>query len=194
MGGGQYHQSQAFHYWNSPLNQASTPRFFHSITGFAIGRLRWPRTRLHPPLLQRKAAHHPRHQPSARHHHLQERGEHHHLQERGERHHLQERGGPLLLQANVLLQVRSGQRAHLRKVRLRALRRGSQRARQVPRRSASADSESNLDYERQRYLMPTIDTKTSWVGPFMELFSKRWKRVARKNLKLSLTNVRCAAQ
>jgi len=161
MVGEQYHQSQAFHYWNSPLNQASTPRFFHSITGFAIGRLPWPRTHLHPLRLLRKAAHRLRHQPGARHHHLHEGHplhpvSHQHRQERGDQH---------LLQASVLLpRVRNGQRARPRKVHPKALRRGSQRAHQVPRRSASADSESNSGYGNQRFLRTTINTKTNWAG------------------------------
>ena len=190
MGGGQSHQSQAFHYWNSPLNQASTPRFFHSITGFAIGRLRWPRTRLHPLPLQRKAAHHPHRQPGARHHHLHRRDGHHlHL----------ERGGHHLLQVSAQLhQVRSGPQVRPRKARQRAHQKAhqkvSQRVRQAARRSASADSESNLDYGRPRYLRTTTDTKTSWVGLLLERYSKIWKLVARKNRKLSPTNVQCAAQ
>ena len=54
-----YHPYLAFHYWTSQPKSASTPRFFHSITGFALGGLSWTRSQRHLPLHQRRAAPHP---------------------------------------------------------------------------------------------------------------------------------------
>ena len=53
-----YHPYLAFHYWTSQPKSASTPRFFHSITGFALGGISWPRSQHHLLLHQRRAAHH----------------------------------------------------------------------------------------------------------------------------------------
>ena len=211
MGRERSHPYLAYHYWTSQPKSASTPRFFHSITGFAIGGISWPRSQHHPLLHQGRAAHHhlrqrskhllhqalrqrrgkpPLHQRRAAHHHPQSardplpRASDPHLLERNRR----QKGGKNPLQSAGRLQ-----RAH-QKLHLQRSPRANQNLAQLRKRKSAAVFELNWAFANQKFQMKAIDTKMKSVGLQRVRSWMIWKILVPKNQRLSLTNVPCVVQ
>ena len=201
-----YHLYLAFHYWTSQPKSASTPRFFHSITGFALGGISWPRSQ-HPLLLhhQRRAAHHllrqrskyPLHQAP-----LQQKGKHLLHQRRAAPHHLQksvrdqrpkERNQSGKVAKNLRQNADHLRRAH-RKHPPQRDRKVNQNLAQPRRRKSAAACELNWGSENPKFQMMETDIRTKSVGHQQEQSWMIWKILGLKNQRSSPTNVRCAVQ
>ena len=169
-----YHPYLAFHYWTSQPKSASTPRFFHSITGFASGGLSWPRSQHHLLLHQRRAAPHPL-QKSVR------------DQRPKERNQSQKAAKNLRQNADHL---RRAHRKHL----LQRDRKVNQNLAQPRRRKSAAACELNWGSENPKFQMMEIDMRTKLVGHQQEQSWMIWKILGLKNQRSSPTNVRCVVR
>ena len=200
-----YHPYLAFHYWTSQPKSASTPRFFHSITGFALGGLSWPRSQHHLLLHQRRAAHHLLLQRSKSLLHqapLQRKGKPLLRQRRAVPHHLQksvrdqrpkERNQSQKAAKNLRQNADHLRRAH-RKHLLQRDRKVNQNLAQPRRRESAAACELNWGSENPKFQMMEIDMRTKLVGHQQEQSWMIWKILGLKNQRSSPTNVRCAVR
>ena len=198
-----YHPYLAFHYWTSQPKSASTPRFFHSITGFALGGLSWPRSQHHLLLHQRRAAHHhlrQRSKPLLHQAPLQRKGKPLLRQRRAVPHHLQksvrdqrpkERNQSQKAAKNLRQNADHLRRAH-RKHLLQRDRKVNQNLAQPRRRESAAACELNWGSENPKFQMMEIDMRTKLVGHQQEQSWMIWKILGLKNQRSSPTNVRCA--
>ena len=205
-----YHPYLAFHCWTSQPKSASTPRFFHSITGFALGGLSWPRSQHHLLLHQRRAAHH--HLRLAP---LQRKGKpllHQRSKLLLHQAPLQGKGKPLLRQRRAVphhLQKsvrdqRPKERNQSQKAAknlrqnadhlLQRDRKVNQNLAQPRRRKSAAACELNWGLENPKFQMMEIDIRTKSVGHQQEQSWMIWKILGLKNQRSSLTNVRCAVR
>ena len=200
-----YHPYLAFHYWTSQPKSASTPRFFHSITGFALGGLSWPRSQHHHLLHQRRAAHHhlrQRSKPLLHQAPLQRKGKPPLRQRRAVPHHLQksvrdqrpkERNQSQKAAKNLRQNADHLRRAH-RKHLLQRDRKVNQNLAQPRRRKSAAACELNWGSENPKFQMMETDIRTKSVGHQQEQSWMIWKILGLKNQRSSPTNVRCAVQ
>lgn len=200
-----YHPYLAFHYWTSQPKSASTPRFFHSTTGFALGGLSWPRSQHHPLLHQRRAAHHHLRQRSKLLLHqapLQRKGKPLLRQRRAVPHHLQksvrdqrpkERNQSQKAAKNLRQNADHLRRAH-RKHLVQRDRKVNQNLAQPRRRKSAAAYELNWGSENPKFQMMEIDMRTKLVGHQQEQSWMIWKILGLKNQRSSPTNVRCAVR
>lgn len=174
-----YHPYLAFHYWTSQPKSASTPRFFHSITGFALGGISWPRSQHHLLLHQRRAAHHLLRQRSKHPLHrapLQQKGKHLLHQRRAAPHPLQksvrdqrpkERNQSQKAAKNLRQNADRLRRAH-RKHPLQRDRKVNQNLAQSRRRKSAAVCELNWGSENPKFQTMETDIRTKSVGHQLE--------------------------
>ena len=151
-----YHPYLAFHYWTSQPKSASTPRFFHSITGFALGGISWPRSQHHLLLHQRRAAHHLLRQRSK-----------HPLQKSVRDQRPKERNQSQKAAKNLRQNADRLRRAH-RKHPLQRDRKVNQNLAQSRRRKSAAVCELNWGSENPKFQTMETDIRTKSVGHQLE--------------------------
>ena len=154
-----YHPYLAFHYWTSQPKSASTPRFFHSITGFALGGISWPRSQHHLLLHQRRAAH-----PLLLH---QRRAAPHPLQKSVRDQRPKERNQSQKAAKNLRQNADRLRRAH-RKHPLQRDRKVNQNLAQSRRRKSAGVCELNWGSENPKFQTMETDIRTKSVGHQLE--------------------------